>query len=118
MRKAPQARFSISALLCASTAAFVLLLASATTPAAAADLGVAPIYKAPPPAPVAIWNGSYVGVAGGGAWGSAVVNNTPAAMGMEPPEGGRFGDSHPNVRSLRRFFLPHREFPVLESLPP
>ena len=75
----------MNALLCASTAAFVLLLASATTaPAVAADLGVAPIYKAPPPAPVAIWNGAYVGVAGGGAWGSAVVSNIPTAADQTP----------------------------------
>ena len=55
-------------LLCASTAAFALLLASALlTPAAAADLSVAPMYKAPP-APVATWTGSYIRVSGGGAF--------------------------------------------------
>ena len=36
--------------LCASTAALALVLASAwLAPAVAADLSVAPIYKAPPP---------------------------------------------------------------------
>ena len=44
-------------------------------PAAAADLSIAPIYKAPPPAPVTTWSGSYLGVSGGGAWGKAVVRN-------------------------------------------
>jgi outer membrane immunogenic protein len=63
------------ALLCASTAVLALVLASgAPTTARAADLSIAPIYKAPP-APVSNWTGSYVGVSGGGAWGSAVVRN-------------------------------------------
>src|SRR5215813_7676865 len=58
--------------LCASTAALALVLASAMlAPAFAADLSIAPIYNAPPA--VATWAGSYVGVAGGGAWGSAVA---------------------------------------------
>jgi outer membrane immunogenic protein len=84
MRKAPQARFVTSALLCVSAAAFALVLASATTaPARAADLGVAPIYKALP-APVTTWNGSEVGVAGGGAWGSAVVSNIPTGADQTP----------------------------------
>jgi outer membrane immunogenic protein len=62
-------------LLCASTAVLALVLASgAPTPTRAADLSIAPIYKAPP-APVTNWTGSYVGVSGGGAWGSAVVRN-------------------------------------------
>ena len=43
------------------------------TPAFAADLSIAPIYKAPPAA--AGWAGSYVGIAGGGAWGSALLRN-------------------------------------------
>jgi outer membrane immunogenic protein len=43
------------------------------TPVLAADLGVAPIYK--PPAPVINWAGSYIGVAGGAAWGTANVHN-------------------------------------------
>src|SRR5256885_396680 len=43
------------------------------TPALAADLGVAPIYR--PPAPVTNWTGSYIGISGGGAWGNAVVRN-------------------------------------------
>jgi outer membrane immunogenic protein len=69
-------------LLCASTAA--LALASAMPAAAvAADLSVAPIYKAPP-APVNTWTGSYVGVSGGGAWGSAVVSNAPTGVDQTP----------------------------------
>ena len=58
-------------LLCASTAPLALVLASVTPmPAAAADLGIAPIYQAPA-VPLTTWTGSYVGIAGGGAWGSA-----------------------------------------------
>lgn len=41
--------------------------------AAAADLSVAPLYKAPPPVqytqPVYNWSGFYLGVNGGGGWG-------------------------------------------------
>jgi outer membrane immunogenic protein len=71
-------------MLCASTAALALLLASAlSTPARAADLGVAPIYKAPP-APVATWTGSYIGLSGGGAWGSAVVHNNTTGLDQTP----------------------------------
>jgi len=59
--------------LCASTAALALVLASAMlAPAFGADLSIAPIYKAP----AASWAGSYVGIAGGGAWGSALLRNT------------------------------------------
>jgi outer membrane immunogenic protein len=52
----------------------VLLAASAIVaawPAAAADLSVAPLYKAPPPqaTPVYNWTGFYLGVNGGGGWG-------------------------------------------------
>jgi outer membrane immunogenic protein len=75
----------MSTLLCASAAALLLVLTSAMpAPAVAADLSVAPIYKAPPPAPVANWTGSYVGVAGGGAWGSAVVRNGPTGVDQTP----------------------------------
>jgi opacity protein-like surface antigen len=71
-------------LLCASTAALALVLASAlSTPASAADLGVAPIYKAPP-VPITTWSGSYIGVAGGGAWGSAVVRNDLTGIEQTP----------------------------------
>jgi outer membrane immunogenic protein len=72
----------VQRLLCASTA--VLALASAMpAPAVAADLSVAPIYKAPP-APVNTWTGSYVGISGGGAWGSAVVSNGATGVDQTP----------------------------------
>ena len=61
--------------LCASTAALALVAASAgLAPVGAADLNIAPIYK-PPAAALPTWAGTYVGVAGGGAWGGAVVRN-------------------------------------------
>src|SRR5262245_33953382 len=55
--------------LCASTAALGFVLAT-MAPAAATDLGVEPIYKAPPE-PVAAWNGAYTAGWGGG--GSALA---------------------------------------------
>ena len=71
--------------LCAGTASLPLVLASAMlAPAVAADLSIAPIYKAPPPAPVATWSGSYLGVSGGGAWGKAVVRNEPTGVDQTP----------------------------------
>src|SRR5215813_14030621 len=69
--------------LCASTAALALVLASATlAPAFAADLSIAPIYKAPPA--VANWAGSYVGIAGGGAWGGATLRNDTTGADQAP----------------------------------
>jgi len=51
-------------------------------PALAADLSIAPIYSAP--SAVASWAGSYVGVSGGGAWGSAVVRNNATGADQTP----------------------------------
>src|SRR5262245_66271934 len=70
--------------LCASTALVAFVLASVMPrPAVAADLNIAPIYKAPP-SPIANWSGSYVGVAGGGAWGSAVVRDNASGVDQTP----------------------------------
>ncbi len=66
-------------MLCASMAA----LGIDAGPAVAADLSVAPIYKAAP-APVPTWTGSYVGISGGGAWGSAVVHNDTTGVDQTP----------------------------------
>jgi outer membrane immunogenic protein len=71
-------------LLCASTASLALVLASAMPKlAVAADLSVAPIYKTPA-VPLATWTGSYIGIAGGGAWGSAVVRNEATGVEQTP----------------------------------
>src|SRR5262249_17355252 len=71
-------------LLCASTAVVALVLASvAPAPVRAADLSVAPIYKAAP-APVTTWTGGYLGVSGGGTWGRAVVHNDTTGADQTP----------------------------------
>jgi outer membrane immunogenic protein len=65
----------LTTVLRASAGSLAWILASAMlTPGVAADLSIAPIYKAPPQ-PLTNWGGTYVGVSGGGAWGSAVVRN-------------------------------------------
>jgi outer membrane immunogenic protein len=70
--------------LCASAATLAWLLASALlAPGLATDLGVAPMYQAPP-SPVTNWAGSYFGVSGGGAWGSAVVRNDVMGLDQVP----------------------------------
>lgn len=70
--------------LCASTASLTFALAPVSPmPAAAADLSIAPIYKAPP-APVTTWSGAYLGVSGGGAWGNAVVRNGVTGADQTP----------------------------------
>jgi outer membrane immunogenic protein len=53
--------------------AIALLALAAAGPARAADLSVAPLYKAPPVAAAAAfnWSGLYVGVNGGGGWGTS-----------------------------------------------
>src|SRR5262249_39499153 len=73
--------------LCASTAAWALVAASALpVPASAADLSIAPIYKA---AAIPTWAGAYVGVAGGGAWGGATLRINATGADQTP----RFGMS-------------------------
>src|SRR5262249_23460945 len=76
--------------LCASTAALALVVASAMlAPGVAADLNIAPIYKAPPA--VATGAGAYVG---GGAWGSAVLRDNATGVEQTPrtnPSGGIIG---------------------------
>src|SRR5579859_4236638 len=53
--------------------AVALLGLAAAAPAQAADLSVAPIYKAPPvvAAPAYNWSGFYLGANGGGSWGTS-----------------------------------------------
>jgi outer membrane immunogenic protein len=68
-------------LLSASAVALVLMLGA---PAIAADLSVAPMYRTVPAAPVTTWTGSYLGVAGGGVWGSAVVHSDVTGLDQTP----------------------------------
>jgi outer membrane immunogenic protein len=58
--------------------ALALLVLAAVGSARAADLSVAPIYKAPPQvaAPAYNWSGFYVGVNGGGGWGTSSWDST------------------------------------------
>src|SRR5262245_45959901 len=80
--------------LCASTAALALVAASAgLAPACATDLSIAPIYQTPVGA-LPTWAGAYIGVAGGGAWGSAAVRNNATGADQTPHfdlGGGLFG---------------------------
>jgi outer membrane immunogenic protein len=57
--------------------AIALLALAAAGPARAADLSVAPLYKAPPVValPAYNWSGFYVGVNGGGGWGTSNWNS-------------------------------------------
>ena len=53
--------------------------------AAAADLSVAPLYKAPPPpamAPAYNWSGFYLGINGGGGWGHSNWNTSSDRIGL------------------------------------
>src|SRR5262245_18158784 len=71
-------------LLCASTASLAFAMASVIPrPVVAADLSIAPIYKAPPIA-ITSWSGAYVGLSGGGAWGNAVVRNNATVADTTP----------------------------------
>jgi outer membrane immunogenic protein len=52
--------------------------------ATAADLSVAPLYKAPPPAlaPAYNWSGFYLGVNGGGGWGHSYWDTSADRVGL------------------------------------
>jgi outer membrane immunogenic protein len=72
-------RSNLCRTVCGATALLALIPAARVS---AADLGVAPIYRAP--APVANWTGSYIGIAGGGAWGSSIVHNDLTGLDQTP----------------------------------
>jgi outer membrane immunogenic protein len=63
--------------LLALVPAIALLGLAAAGPARAADLSVAPLYKAPPvvAAPAYNWSGFYLGLNGGGGWGTSNWNS-------------------------------------------
>src|ERR1700692_777421 len=52
--------------------------------ASAADLSVAPLYKAPPPAmaPAYNWSGFYLGINGGGGWGHSNWDTSSDRIGL------------------------------------
>ena len=64
----------------------VALAAMFVGPAMAADMPVkAPVLKAPPPPAAYSWNGCYIGVAAGGAWGrSRHDGNPPGPIELTP----------------------------------
>jgi outer membrane immunogenic protein len=63
---------------------------AAAQSADAADLSVAPLYKAPPPqyAPVYNWTGFYIGANGGGGWGHSWWQGQQTGVGLS---GGQVG---------------------------
>jgi outer membrane immunogenic protein len=71
-------------------AGFVLAAMMAAERAAAADLSLAPLYKAAPP-PVAVpydWSGFYLGVNGGGGWGHSHWSATGTGFGVSGGQAG------------------------------
>jgi outer membrane immunogenic protein len=69
--------------LVAGCVAFLLMAAAQS--ASAADLSVAPLYKAPPPKPVSPaynWSGFYLGLNGGGGWGRSNWNTSTDHIGV------------------------------------
>jgi outer membrane immunogenic protein len=77
MKKFPAACFAAAALVAAPCAS-------------AADLSVAPLYKAPPTVVTQAynWTGFYFGVNGGGGWGHSAWSAQPVGVG---PSGGQVG---------------------------
>ena len=78
----------------ALAASFVLAALVTAQGAAAADLSLAPLYKAPP-APVALpydWSGFYLGINGGGGWGRSNWSANNTGFGVNGGQvGGTFG---------------------------
>jgi outer membrane immunogenic protein len=60
-----------------TTAALVALTVGS---AGAADLPAGPVYKAPPPVPVWTWSGFYIGLQGGGGWGTSDDSLTAVSL--------------------------------------
>ena len=63
---------------------FAVAALVAAQSAIAADLSVAPLYKAPPPAlaPAYNWSGFYLGVNGGGGWGHSYWDTSADRVGL------------------------------------
>ena len=59
--------------------------------AAAADLSLAPLYKAPPTAPPQIydWTGFYLGANGGGGWGNSSWSANGTGINLAGAQAGR-----------------------------
>ena len=75
----------------ALAAALAMGLIAQGQEAHAADLSVAPLYKAPPPSPVTPaynWTGFYLGANGGGGWGNSWWNAPSTTVNMS---GGQVG---------------------------
>jgi len=78
--------------ICAKVFAGVLLVASLATAqgAAAADLSLTPLYKAPPAEPPSShdWSGFYAGVNGGGGWGNSWWNANATGVNLSGAQAG------------------------------
>ena len=65
---------------------------AAAQAAAAADLSLAPLYKAPPAPLPYDWSGFYLGINGGGGWGNSTWSANGAGMSVSGGQaGGTFG---------------------------
>ena len=71
----------IKTIAAACFAVAALVVAQSAT---AADLSVAPLYKAPPPAmaPAYNWSGFYLGINGGGGWGHSNWDTSSDRIGL------------------------------------
>ena len=72
--------------------ASVALAAMIAGPAVAADMP-APVYKAPPMAPLYNWSGFYLGIEGGGAWGQSQLSAPTRLPISDYPSRSPFGVS-------------------------
>jgi len=82
---------------------FAAALCVAAQSATAADLSVAPLYNAPPTAPVSQvydWTGFYIGANGGGGWGRSYWNGSASGMNLSGGQVGTAGYNWQNGHAV------------------